>query len=529
MNVALDASSRQLERTPADAVAPPPGSVNGSVAGTALASMIGNGSVARAVGAARTLDASERRSVVDQAALARLAAGRSAGVGRPVRCGCDGYARAGEFVSYRSRAGDQRLDAETNRTLSRCACGSAATGGGPCETCRGRRAAALGAEALSEAVTARAAQAGATAAAARVARSPAVLLAPQRTAGSRMLARETVTTVQVAPGGCSLAQHRDIEPAVTTASDWLRRSIALLDAYIAAPTADATKATRSAMRRNFRSTAVADATHVRDRFSTILNDMLTSTTLRTECHTNADSTCGAANAYVRGSLFVFCPVFFSFSPLARAASVIHEMAHALTGTPHITDRAYRSNRYYRWMTPAEARTNAESYGMLARELGTGKPVRDTAAHDTIEDCPDDWDVALARSTAIAERWNRNAHTLLRDRRPGRLARWRVSRRSISARRPPLHSTARSGSTTRRKTRSGRRLTSSASPVRPEVAARALRRTGMAGGRTSTSAPAGGRSQLSPIAPSRSSSASTATGTSSTTARGARTSPRSRGR
>jgi hypothetical protein len=246
----------------------------------------------------------------------------------------------------------------------------------------------------------------------------------QRTAGSRMLARETVTTVQVAPGGCSLDQHRDIEPAVTTAAAWLRRSIELLGAYIAAPTADANEATRAAMRRNFRSTAVADATHVRDRFTTILDDMLTSPTLRTECHTNADSTCGAANAYVRGSLFVFCPVFFRFSPLARAASVIHEMAHALTGDPHITDRAYRSNRYYRWMTPAEARTNAESYGMLARELGTGRPVRDTAARDTIEDCPDDWDVALARSTAIAERWNRNAHTLLRDRRPGRLARWR---------------------------------------------------------------------------------------------------------
>ena len=110
---------------------------------------------------------------------------------------------------------------------------------------------------------------------------------------------------------------------------------------------------------------------------------------------------------MNGSLFVFCPIFFTFPPLAQAASVIHEMAHAVTGGT-ITDRAYRSNRYYRWMTAAESLTNAESYGLLARELGTGDQVADWAPRDTIEDCPADWDLALARSTAIAERWNRNA-------------------------------------------------------------------------------------------------------------------------
>jgi hypothetical protein len=240
---------------------------------------------------------------------------------------------------------------------------------------------------------------------------------------SRVLSRQATTTVQVAPGGCSLAQHREIEPAVTTAAAWLRRSIRLLGEYIAQPNAQATAATRSAMRRNFHSTAVADATHVRDRFAAILNDMLTSPTLTTECHDNSDRTCGAANAYVRRNMFVFCPIFFSFGPRAQAASVVHEMAHALAGEPHITDRAYRGDRYYRWMTTAEALTNAESYGMLAQELGTGTPVADKAPRDTIEDCPSDWDLALARATAIAERWNRNAQTRCRNRRAASLARW----------------------------------------------------------------------------------------------------------
>lgn len=336
------------------------------VGGAALASIIGNRGLARLAGRAASPSSQARRGTTEHAALARLTAGRSSAA----------------------------------RVLSRCGCGAPAASGGACTKCRGHPTALDdGAEALAEAVAARG------------------------RASRTVLARDTTVQVQVAPGGCSLDQHHAIVPAVTTASQWLRRSIVLLDAFIASPTAEANAATRTAMQRNFASTAVADATHVRGRFASILNDMLTSPNLRTECHTNADTTCPAANAYVDGSLFVFCPIFFTFAPLAQASSVIHEMAHALTTGTHITDRAYRSNRYYRWMTPAEARTNAESYGLLARELGTGTPVEDTAGHDTIEDCPPDWDVALARSTAIAERWNRNAQTKLRDRAPARLASW----------------------------------------------------------------------------------------------------------
>jgi hypothetical protein len=254
---------------------------------------------------------------------------------------------------------------------------------------------------------------------------PRVDEGPALAAGARALSHAVLarqTTVEVAPGGCSLEQHREIEPAVRTASAWLRRSIELLDAYVAAPDAPGNATTRTSLQRNFRTTATATATTVRGHYSTILNDMLNSPTLRTECHTNTDATCGSANAYVTGSTYVFCPIFFNFTPLNQAMSVVHEMAHAVTGGS-ITDRAYRENRYYRWMTPGEAITNAESYGILARELGTGTQVADYAPRDTIEDCPPDWDLALARSTAIAERWNRNAQTALSDRRPSWLSGW----------------------------------------------------------------------------------------------------------
>jgi hypothetical protein len=260
------------------------------------------------------------------------------------------------------------------------------------------------------------------------ARSPAALLALQRSAGNRAVGRvlareETTTTVTVARGGCSLAQHREIEPAVRTATGWLRQSIRRLGAYVGDPAAEANAPTRTALRRHFASTSVSDATYVRDRFVTIVDDMLNSRDLRVECHTNSDTTCPAANAYVRGNLFVFCPIFFRFQPLQQAMSVIHEMAHAIHDTPHITDRAYRDNRYYRFMTPAEARTNAESYGLLAQELGTGRALESTAPRDTVEDCPDDWRRALAKSAAVAERWNRNAQTKTRNRRATSLADW----------------------------------------------------------------------------------------------------------
>ena len=102
-------------------------------------------------------------------------------------------------------------------------------------------------------------------------------------------ARQSTVDVEVAPGGCSIDQHHAIEPAVRTAGAWLRRSIGLLDAFIAAPDAPGNTATRTSLSRNFHTTATAHATTVRGHLSTILNDMLLSATLRTECHTGTDS------------------------------------------------------------------------------------------------------------------------------------------------------------------------------------------------------------------------------------------------
>jgi hypothetical protein len=101
-------------------------------------------------------------------------------------------------------------------------------------------------------------------------------------------------------------------------------------------------------------------------------------------------------------------------------SLIHEMAHALHGLQarrRITDRAYIYDRMYALLTTAEALTNAESYALFAWQLGSGRPIRSEAPRYEQEDCPADWRPLIRVAAARAERWNRNAQTVLSNRTP----------------------------------------------------------------------------------------------------------------
>ncbi len=242
------------------------------------------------------------------------------------------------------------------------------------------------------------------------------------------ISRETTTTEEVipptTPNSCGLEQHRRIFPAAMQAIQWLETAISSLNAFIATPAAEGSAAqARGALNRNFHSTAAATATQVRDRLNTLHNDISNRTTLNVECHDASDTSCGAAGAYVSGSLLVFCPAFFGGGSTRQAESIIHEMAHSLLGDPHITDRAYQSDRIYTMLSTDEALTNAESFGLLVHELGSGTIQASTAPSDTSEDCPDDWQPLIRTAIAKAQRWNRNAQTATNDRRPTWLAGW----------------------------------------------------------------------------------------------------------
>lgn len=250
------------------------------------------------------------------------------------------------------------------------------------------------------------------------------------TGAGPMLARDaSKTTVEVTgptgPPNCTLENHRVIKPAVDQAVQWLNSTIQKLDAYNPNSTDKKPDSVRSALDRHFHSSDAGTATDVRGRLDAIRTDINTRTTLKVECHDKSDTTCGIAGAYSSGNLMVFCPNFFEGDELGwRSETVIHESAHALVGGKHIEDRGYRSDRTYAVLTTKEALTNAESFGLLVQELGTGKVVGSRAPTDSFSDCnKDDWKPLIKVSIARAQRWNRDAQNKTSDRRPLAIAGW----------------------------------------------------------------------------------------------------------
>jgi len=222
----------------------------------------------------------------------------------------------------------------------------------------------------------------------------------------------TVTTEVV--GSCSPDQFQKVYQAANTSLAWLAAAVARLDGYIAAPNNAASADVNNALTVHFHSTAADVVKHIRERLVRIRADIERAPQFSIECHGVWDRECADAGAYAnpKAGLIVFCNSFFSNDAVWQTEAVVHEMAHAQVGGQHITDRAYQSDRLLRYLSTVEALTNAESYGLLVQQLGTGKVVKPTAPQDKAEDCPDDWWGLLQKAVAAAERWNRNLQVQL---------------------------------------------------------------------------------------------------------------------
>ncbi len=202
--------------------------------------------------------------------------------------------------------------------------------------------------------------------------------------------------------------------------------------FISSPASAASAGVAVALRRHFTSAGAATAAYVRERLRQIAQrlrtDLAARSLLTVECHTGADDpNCRSFDAYVwvDPQLLVFCPTFFGGTSIQQVRGMVHEIAHSLaTGANmFIADRAYGSDRKYGNLAPGEALTNAESYAMLAAELGLGYAVESSAPVDPVHGCPADWTPLLAAAVADAQRWNRDALTAIVDRRPGILAQY----------------------------------------------------------------------------------------------------------
>ena len=159
------------------------------------------------------------------------------------------------------------------------------------------------------------------------------------------------------------------------------------------------------------------ASYVRDRLKTILNDIFKRENFHVECRPASDPECKTARktealtAYVPAgnpNALVFCGSFFDRSEDDRASTIIHEFGHAqlgLTAKQSIIDRAYQWDKYYQYLTTAEALTNADSYPMFVREVATGSDPAKGIISDSETDCPKDWDSLIFDAITKARQWN----------------------------------------------------------------------------------------------------------------------------
>ncbi len=173
----------------------------------------------------------------------------------------------------------------------------------------------------------------------------------------------------------------------------------------------------TALGKHFHSTDAAVGSYVRDRLKTILNDIFKRENFHVECRPASDPDCKTARktealtAYVPAgnpNALVFCGTFFDRSEDDRASTIIHEFGHAqlgLSAKQSIIDRAYQGDKYYAYLSTAEALTNADSYPMFVREVATGSdPARGIIA-DSETDCPKGWDSMIFDAITKARMWN----------------------------------------------------------------------------------------------------------------------------
>jgi hypothetical protein len=255
----------------------------------------------------------------------------------------------------------------------------------------------------------------------RAGRQPLVRRAPADTT--------TSNSFTVAPNICNPAQTREIAPAVATAQQWLQSADTKLSTYAGSVGAAASAPTGASLTRHFAANDANTARYVQNIIRSIADRLRTDSgapsPLNVQCHTSSDASCTGSGAYVSGANLVFCPGFFGASQAWGVAAMIHEIAHSIptiSGPLRITDRAYQSDRLYGGLSAGEALTNAESYALLVRELATTQ-VNSTKPRDDFDDCPVDWRRALDSAVARAQRWNRDAQTVLHDSRPAFLSQW----------------------------------------------------------------------------------------------------------
>jgi hypothetical protein len=235
----------------------------------------------------------------------------------------------------------------------------------------------------------------------------------RKTAPPPVSARTTTLT----GAACDQDQQRKIDSASTKAAEWLKAAIAGIDGFIAGAKTQEAQVAGAALSMHFHVTDPGIAGYVRARLQTIQSDLLSRATLHIECPPASDSDCAGSQDYVavvpdaNPNEINLCAPFFERGVEDDASTLVHELGHAqlgLTAKQHLTDREYKKDEYYAYMSPSEALTNAESYAMFVRQVATGSTPAPGFIPDYLRGCPDSWFPIIADAMYWARAWNHAA-------------------------------------------------------------------------------------------------------------------------
>lgn len=224
-------------------------------------------------------------------------------------------------------------------------------------------------------------------------------------------------------GSCNPEQASTIEAAHARGTGWLDQVLVKLAALKAAPKDASQKAIADIFNQYFFSLEQRVIDYVFAVLQGIRTDFGRWELFRLDCFGDWSPSCHAAGAFAKNGpppSVTFCSNYFDNDEASAARTLIHEVAHIQPNVVHITDRAYRSDRLVRALSPVEALTNADSYALLVWHLIQGKSGI-YAPEDEYQDCPDDWKSPLKDVTARAERSNRNAQVSFSDMTPKSLS------------------------------------------------------------------------------------------------------------
>jgi hypothetical protein len=220
-------------------------------------------------------------------------------------------------------------------------------------------------------------------------------------------------TTKTRVGSCSFDEKKEVDSKVGDTKKWARQSKEAVDKFLT----DTTKHpyVQSLLDRHFfhqpkagtlsQADQKSHAKDIRDNFE---KSEQQKNPYMNVCASPFDQLCSAlAAAYVSHSkkTVTYCPSFFRKSEHIQTYMLLHEFVHVYAG---VDDKGYGDERIFAYLSPADAKNNADSYALFSMDIvkapgGSFEARLKHVPKDDISDCSDTDSKEIRRSFAFASR------------------------------------------------------------------------------------------------------------------------------